>query len=401
MSLPALLAYADANAPALAIARSARARVEAARARADPLLPANPDVSVGVGPRIEAGEVGVDFEVGVSQRIEIAGERGLRADVATSFAELTEAQIESARWEIHADVHAAFSRALLERERVAYAKSTLTFQEELVAIVKRQAEAGEVAPLAQRLADAELAQARQVVVAAERSALMARIQLGTVSGWPVATPPVPVGVLPSPSPPPTLHELARRASSPHPSLRARGAAVREAQARAELAERERTPEPTLGANYTRESAPVGGDANHIVLGTVSIPVPLWQTNQADRAAAVADKLVAEAELAAARQLLGGRLVEAHGEVVAALERVESYGTEILPRVEEDLALLRRSYELGEIDLITLFAGRERFLRVQNDALSARIDYFLALANLERVVGAELDAQTAIPKGGTP
>ena len=82
-------------------------------------------------------------------------------------------------------------------------------------------------------------------------------------------------------------------------------------------------------------------------------------------------------------------MSSRSEVVAAAARVRSYGSEILPRLVENLSLLRRSFELGEIDLMELSIGRERFLRIQSDALVGHLDYFVALAGLERAVGADL------------
>lgn len=94
-------------------------------------------------------------------------------------------------------------------------------------------------------------------------------------------------------------------------------------------------------------------------------------------------------MAAALSLLDGQVALARSEVASAARRLQSYGTEVLPRFEENLALLRRSFELGEIDVLALSIGRERFLRIQSDALDAQLDYFVALANLERTVGVDL------------
>ncbi|HKP63855.1 MAG TPA: TolC family protein, partial [Polyangiales bacterium] len=143
-----------------------------------------------------------------------------------------------------------------------------------------------------------------------------------------------------------------------------------------------------GAQYTREDNRVEGP-NHIVLGTLSVPVPAVEHNQGARAAARADLYVARAELDAARSLLTSQVARARSEVAAAAARVRAYGTEILPRLVENLSLLRRSFELGEIDLMELSIGRERFLRIQSDALVGHLDYFVALAGLERAVGADL------------
>ncbi len=80
---------------------------------------------------------------------------------------------------------------------------------------------------------------------------------------------------------------------------------------------------------------------------------------------------------------------ARSEVASAAQRLRSYGTQVLPRFEETPTLLRRSFELGEINLFAVSIGRERFLRIQSDALAGQLDHFVALANLERTVGVDL------------
>src|SRR5690606_26696372 len=112
-------------------------------------------------------------------------------------------------------------------------------------------------------------------------------------------------------------------------------------------------------------------------------------NRSGRATARAQRAAAEAELAAKTQILASPIAPPHSEVAAAAVAARASGTESLPRFEEKLTLLRRSCELGEIDLLALSTGRERFLRIQSDALGAQQDYFVALSGLERVVGVDL------------
>jgi cobalt-zinc-cadmium efflux system outer membrane protein len=389
VSLGGVLAYADRHSPLLAVARSARARAAAARAAAAPLLPDNPELTVGVGPRMARGGTGVDVDVSLLQPIEIAGERGLRLDAATRLRELTDAEIEQTRWLVHCDVHAGFHRALIEQERARLAARVAAFQEDVLRVVQRQISAGEAAPLTLRLAQAEAAQASQAVVAAEQAFLTARLRLALLSGWPAASPPLPAGVVDAPRDPPPQERLLVVARERLPSVRARAARAREAAARVELADREAWPRPSLGLQYKREGNPASEGATNIVLGVVALPIPAFRANEGARASARADVTMAEAELAAARLLLDGQIAEARSEVVAAAQRTRAYGSEILPRFEENLTMLRRAFELGEIDILALSAGRERFLGIQSDALEAQLDYFVALAGLERVVGVDL------------
>lgn len=389
VSLGGILAFADERSPVLSVARSTRSRAQAARVAASVLLPANPQLSVAAGPRFGLFGTGVDVDVTLMQQVQIAGERGLRIQAANALRDLTDAEIEQMRWAVHCDVHATFHRALVEQERARLAERVVTFQEEVLRVVERQISAGEVAPLALRLAQAEVAQAQQILVAARQTFLASRIRLAQLSGWPVATPPTPSGSVDAPRDPPPLDDLNSVARERLPSLRAGAARVREAEARVTLADREVWPRPSLGLQYRREGNPSNEGPYDVMMGVVALPIPSFQMNQGERARTRADVTVLGAELDAARRLLHGQIAEMRSEVVAAAARTRAYGTEILPRFEENLTLLRRSFELGEIDLLSLSTGRERFLRIQSDALGAQQDYFVALAGLERVVGVDL------------
>lgn len=389
VELSSFLAYADARAPVLVVARSTRSRAAAARVAASPWAPSNPEVTLAVGPRLGLAGTGVDVQASVTQQLFLGGERGLRLTAADRQRDLTDAEIEQLRWAVHCDVHAAFHRALVQRDRALLAARILAFQEDLLRIVERQIRAGETAGLTLRLTQAEVAQARQLTVAATQGYLSARIQLAQLSGWPVTRPPTPVGEVDAAREPPALDALLTTARQQLPSLRTRDAALREAQARVAVADRQSWPQPTVGVQYQREGNPTAEGPYHTVQGVVSVAIPSFQRNQGERARTRADVRVAEAELAAALSLLEGQVALAHSEVTSAAQRLRSYGTEVLPRFEENLVLLRRSFELGEIDVLALSIGRERFLRIQHDALDAQLDYFVALANLERTVGVDL------------
>lgn len=389
VSLGEILDYADRHSPLLNVARSTRSRAEAARIAASLLFPNNPELTVAVGPRIGAAGRGLDVDATLMQQIQIAGERGLRKEVANRLRELTDAEIEQMRWSVHCDVHTGFHRALVEQERVRLAKNVVAFQESVLTVVQRQIAAGETAPLTLRLAQAEVAQAKQVLVGTEQAFLASRLRLAQLAGWPIGKPPQPAGTVDTPRDPAPLAELAAIAREKLPSVRAGAARIREAKARVSLADREAWPRPAVGVQYQREGNPGNEGVYDVLMGVLSIPLPVAQLNQGERARSRADLLVAQAELNATRSLLDGQIAEARSEVVSAAARTKTYGNEILPRFEENLTLLRRSFELGEIDILALSTGRERFLRIQSDALLAQQDYFVALAGLERVVGVDL------------
>jgi cobalt-zinc-cadmium efflux system outer membrane protein len=183
--------------------------------------------------------------------------------------------------------------------------------------------------------------------------------------------------------------LLELAHAHNPVLDVRRAAIAEARLRASLADREAWPTLSVGAQYSREGAPGGGTPQDSILGTLSFPIPSFQLNQAERAASAARLEVALAERDALRSVLAARLEALRTGVNAAVARVSAYGEDILPRFAENMRLLRRAFELGEIDLLQLSVALERFLSVQIEALDAYVDYASAIAALEAEIGAEL------------
>jgi cobalt-zinc-cadmium efflux system outer membrane protein len=388
VSLHQILAYADHHAPRLRVARQRLALGHAAIEGASPVLPDNPQVTVGIGPRLGNDGTHTDLQGSLSQRFEIAGERGLRLEAAQRTRERFDAELDEARWEVHRDVHAAFHRALVARERGAAAARLLQFQERLLDITQRRLRAGDVSQIDVRLAEGELAQARVAMLGAEQDYLRARLELAALAGWPATHPPEPAGALDEPRDPPSSDILARAAQRHQPRLRTLSAARNEAIARARAAARDAWPEPTLGLQVTREGAPAGLEET-IVLGTLSLPIPVAQRNQGARAEAQAEARIAEAEQTAFNTQLGIRIEQDRAAVTAAASRVRTYGREILPTFEENLRLIERAFELGEIDILLVSVARERFLRIRTDVLDAYADYFQAIADLEASIGTDL------------
>lgn len=389
VSLQTILAHADEHAPRMLVSRAQTERGQAAVDGAAVVLQANTIAGAAAGPRISQGERGVDFQVWLRQPIEIAGERKQRRQTATKLQERTTKELQETQWLVHREVHAAFHTALVARERWELVDKILVSTEELLSVAERRLQAGDISPLAVRLANGELAQARQASLTAERGYRSAQLELAEVAGWPPDTLPEPLGELDEPRSAPPVEGLLQLALQQHPGLAARASAVEEAKARVRLEDREAWPEPSLGVTYTRESLPVVRVNEHIVQGIMTLPIPFSQRNQEGRARARAELAIREADQQAFRQALQARLIRAATAVDADANRIAAYGTEILPAFESNLALLRRAFELGEVDLLQVLVARERLLRIQQDALTAHQDYYRDVAALEAEVGTEV------------
>lgn len=389
VSLHEMLAYADQHAPRIVVGRAQREFGQAEVDGASVVLPDNLVVGAAAGPRFFAESRGVDAQAWLRQRIEIAGERKQRRKTAERSLDRAGKELQEVRWIVHQEVHAAFHRALVAREARDVARKLLLSTEELFSVAEARLRAGDISLLAVRLAHGELAQARQVALAAERAYRTAQLDLAALSGWPPEDPPAPAGLLGAPRKAPQIDRLLQIAFAQHPGIAARASAVEEAKARKRLEDRQAWPKPSIGASYAREAAPVLESEQHIVLGTFAIPFPTSQRNQAQRARAQAELALKEAERDAFSSVLRARLTRAAAAVDADADRIAAYGTEILPAFEQNLALLRRAFELGEVDLLQVVVARERLLKIQGDALAAYQDYYRDIAALEAAVGVEI------------
>lgn len=392
VSLEDLLEHAARSAPALIVAEAEVDLSDEDFGVAEPLLPGNAVLQAGIGPTNQAslnGENGLSLQLQLMQPFEIAGQRPLRFDVARAARRTRESGLDRERWQVHQQIHAGYRSALAARRQAEITRRLAVFATQLVDIAHRRVQAGDVAPLIERLAEADAAQAQQRAVAAFQAYRDACLALAEVAGWPVASPPEPVGELPAPRLAPGSRELTRLAQEHNPELLLRRAAVEEATLRVDLAHRDAWPDPQLGIQYTYSDAPGGGIPQHTILGMLQIEVPSFALNQAAIARTTAERGVAEAREDALASQIEVRLERLRTAVNAAAERVDSYGSDILPRFEENLTMLRRAFELGEIDLLRVSVALERFLTVQQDALAAHVDYFAAVAALEAQVGEEI------------
>ncbi len=390
VTLEELLRHAEKHAPELTLARAGLSKGRAELEAEAPLFPTDPVLGGAIGRRSNRAGSAVDWGASLEQEFEVAGERSLRRRAARASVDQGSAELEAARWRIHQRLHGAFHAALVARERVRAADRLVQFSQKLVEVAGKRLGAGETSALPVRLAEADLAEARQARVAAASAFRAERLELADASGWPSESPPDPAGGLGSPQAPPSTAELLRIAHSRDPELRAREAAVRRFRATLASARRAGFPNPRLGVAFEQESDPGGARAT-IWRATLSAPLPVWRGSRPEAVRAQADLDVAVAELGARKRTLGARIRRAAEAVESTARRARIYGTEVIPTLEKNLTLVEKAFELGEIDITQVLVARERFLRSQQSALNAYEEYHRALGALESAVGTELES----------
>lgn len=384
VDLERMLEFAESHSPLLMVASEHLLEGEAAIVGAAVANPHNPEVTTSLGGRVLDDGMYMEVQVGLEQRFEMAGERGVRLAAAQSYREVVNSQLQSARWELRYRVTCLFNRSILGRERVAVAARLLRFAEELHGIAERRVGAGDEPEIVMILAQAEIAHARQAHIAAMQQYESLQLELAEIVGWPSDRLPELSGEVCHAHEAPPLDRLAELATEHHPAFSVHELSLRAAEARVRAADRDAWPEPSLGASYTREGA--ASDQPHIWLVTLGLPLPLWERNQGRRAEARAALGIARAERDAFLEMYRPRLDRAARAVDSAAERVAIFSADILPAFEQNLERIRRAYEMGELDIHQVSQTRQRMIESQQDALEAMEDYYEAASALQSLVG---------------
>ena len=363
--------------PTVLAARSARA-IDLAAIQAAGQRP-NPEVGV------EAERETPHWSFGGSVPIEVSGKRQRRIDVAQAALVTTEAETARVIAEVRSDVRRAYFSAVGALRRADAAQ-------ELEAIATRARDAAQerfqsgAAPRLEALQAAlALSQAQNDVTSARGEVAVARAELNALLGYPAEAAPVLSGTLEGP-PPPDLAGASAAALAGNAELEVLGRRVDEERARVALARAMRRPDPGVSAMLTYDAQP------EFTFGWrlgFAVALPLFTTGHADVAVAEAtlNRAIADREARVAQ--IKGAVAAAAARAASAHQAVMRYQTDILPATIQVEQMAQESYQSGQTGVTALLQAVQIARETRLRALQAGLDYQLALADLERAIGAPL------------
>lgn len=148
----------------------------------------------------------------------------------------------------------------------------------------------------------------------------------------------------------------------------------------ELEVRKQYPDVTIGPGYGRED----GD-DEVLLG-VSVPLPILNANRRGIAEARARREVARGEAEAAVERLIGELHVADAQRRAAGRQRELMEQEIIPMVDAQYEDARRVAQLGEVNTLVLVESLSRQQDTKMKLIEARREEALAAIRMHEIVG---------------
>lgn len=340
--------------------------------------------------------------IGLSQEFQLGAKRQKRLAVAELEQASYVSRLRDAERQLLLEVKTGFSDLQLAEGRRELAGRSLELNNQLLQTARERLAAGDVAELDVNLARVEALRSEGRKIEAEQGLVPIRQRLLLLVGAPAGGD---LRIADTPGTKPVIADLAQLkalALKNRPDLQVAAAEQGKGEAELSLAEAERIPNLTAGINVSREGTEttLAGvserSADYLVGVKLSLPLALYDRNQAGIREALARKSSAEARQAFIRQGIERDVETSHARLRAAEQAVNIYDKELLPQLSENLKLVQEAYRLGEVGILAVIEEQKKFIEVNEGQLSARHDLNRALAQLEAAVGIALNN----PDGGT-
>jgi cobalt-zinc-cadmium efflux system outer membrane protein len=344
--------------------------------------------------------------VGVSELIDVWAKRSARIRAAERGVDRRRFLTEDALREIVYGVRSAFEDLVREQEEDLLAHEVADRYAQTIRISQARYKAGDISEADLRKIELEGLKYANDVIDADMELDVARGKLAALLALPSGrdmpgggNAQVPDGARPTFD----LPHLVEDALQIRPDLRAAGAARTQAEAAIDAAKREVFPDLTFGAAYTHSDFTVSGDNPNSLALSLSLPIPLFDRNQANIGRARLDLRRAEND--------GERLrIEVAREVTEAVRKADRSATLLavfekpaggavpgtptgtgdkggmIERAETALKVAEKSYRAGAISLIELLEAQRTYLDTRAQYLRALYDFRQATVDVSHAVG---------------
>jgi cobalt-zinc-cadmium efflux system outer membrane protein len=369
------------------------ARQEAALAASDTIaarLRPNPDVEVeseGYRPGGDEGfGNGQEFSLRVAQQLELGGRRGSRIQAARAGRAAADSRLADALRQVRRDVGRAYYALAGARAEAEAARASLEEIDRIITVNRARYEQGVISGGELRRLEVERLRFADDMLLAELVTRRATSELHAMLGSARLDEPIEPaeGLATSPGGPPgrpNESDLRTLALEGRPDIAALRHERERAQADARLQRALRTPAPTVAGGYRRDFG-----ENGFILG-LSIPLPLFDRNQAGVARADTAMRLADARLRQAEAAVGIEVRQAVDFVDVSRRRAEAIEREYLARAREARDSAAAAYRAGEADLIDYLDAQRAYRDVQRAHTRALVELRLSLFELHSAIGA--------------
>ncbi|MEO6750863.1 MAG: TolC family protein [Chthoniobacteraceae bacterium] len=341
------------------------------------------EVETRVGPQ--------EQRVGLSQIFPWVGKLKLRGEVALQGANAAQQQYEAAKLKLFDEVKQAYYELYYVGRAIGVAEKNVELLKYFEEVARSKYEAGQARYADVIKAQVELDRLRDRLRTLQDVKNPALARLNAALDRPAATP------LPWPTnfPPADIttnnSALVMKLVESNPELKRLDFLAEKEKVNIALAKKEFYPDVTLGVDYVQTGparmAGVADSGKDPVMAGFSINIPLWRGKYR------AGVREAESRYAATRlerqdraNLLTTELELALFKFQDAQRKISLYRDALTPKADENVKVIRRSFEAGESDFLSLIDAERVLLEFQLTYERAVADREQGLSTVERLVG---------------
>ncbi|TAM12983.1 MAG: TolC family protein [Nevskiaceae bacterium] len=408
LTLSHALAKALESSPELAAFPATRRIVEAEKLQAS-LYP-NPSVGLELENFAGSGNLrggqALQSTLTLSQVIPLGQKLERNVEVATARLGDVVADYDIARLDVLAETARRYTDVAEAQARDVLARRSVELAENTLQAVQRRVRAGATSSAETSRAQVALIQAQIDLQRAAAQLDAARIALAAMWG---ATEPSfeEIGADLASLPPLKAFGEFVAAMEAGPRLHRYATTLRLREAELRLAKAQAVPDLTVSAGVRRlEHGATGANPDHGLVASLSLPLPFFDRNQGNIAAAHARIQQNEIERDATSLRLRTVLYGLYRADQQARTRAQTLSREAIPQADKALDLIERGYARGAISFLDLLDAQRQSIALQADVISARADAHRLDTELERLsaqpVVAPLPTTSAITVDkGTP
>jgi cobalt-zinc-cadmium efflux system outer membrane protein len=395
LALPQVVEFSLQNNGDLKSFREEKGIRDAGKTRAG-LLP-NPTLELEGGTGALTGSSAENsLSLGVSQEFFLSGKRDKRLSLAERELEMYRWQVADRERVLRDEVKTAFYDAILAQQRISLSDRSIVLNRQLLDVTKERLAAGDIPELEMNLVKVELARSEGARIEVEKTLNQNQAKLWILMGLPPGEDASIVGTFETEIlMKKNLVDLKQLAHEKRPDLKALEAEKNRGESDITLARAEGIPNLTAGLAFRRDTTTMeiggieGKETGYTIGLKLSMPIPMFDRNQAGVQEARAKKNSSESRLTAAIRNAEREVETAYASLLNAEKVLSLYKSNIIPQLEENLKLTQEAYRLGEVGILTVIQEQKKFFEVNDSYLVALHDRQTAFVKLESSVAIDL------------
>ncbi|SNB47395.1 TolC family protein [Geobacter sp. DSM 9736] len=395
--LQRLVAAALANNPEITVSEARwkmfTSRVAQAKSLEDPMLMLKIQNGIVRDPFNFSRDPMTQKVIGISQQLPFWGKRDLKAEVAAKEAESYRWQVEERKLELARMVKETYWQIYFIDRSLQVTEKNLRIMDDFIALAETRYSVGQGGQQDVLKAQVEKSKMLDMKISQEQQRKSLVAALNTLIARAADTP---VGRIADPALNPvelTAGDLNRLAAEKRPQFRSLAAQIEKGRAVHRLAEKESYPDVNLSLEYMQRNPSMEDEGLDMYSAGITINLPVFrERRQAMRAESTSEVSMAAAELRTLENSVGGGIADLLAQLERRRKLAELYRAGIIPQAEQALESSVIGYRVGKADVLMLLDSRVTLFNYEREYYDSVADYQMKLAQLEALVGQELDPE---------